>query len=229
MISLIITLVFHEAGHGIVARVFNIRVESTGILLFLGIPIGAFVNIEQQELARASFKQKSSILTAGALNNMIMAAVSLIALYFVISTLAPLPTSGEPRFGVVVTDINDVSLAAKVGLTKGSIIQTIAGQNERSVEDLGNLLRSYLGHRIEITWHDKTGGNKANSIDLPPFVQANKGIMGIYIRDVAPDPSVVLQRYKNAFTSNPIALLTPPTLGQVMYAVPYSDLMASKY
>ncbi|MFL6325472.1 MAG: site-2 protease family protein, partial [Nitrososphaeraceae archaeon] len=61
------------------------------------------------------------------------------------------------------------------------------------------------------------------------FVQANKGIMGIYIRDVAPDPSVVLQRYKNAFTSNPIALLTPPTLGQGMHAVPYSDLMASKY
>jgi membrane-associated protease RseP (regulator of RpoE activity) len=229
LIALIITLVIHEAGHGIVARVFNIRVESTGILLFLGIPIGAFVNIEQQELVRASFKQKSSILTAGALNNMIMAAISLIALYFVISTLAPLPTSGEPRFGVVVTDINDGSLAAKVGLTKGSIIQTIAGQNVRSVEDLGNLLRSNLGHRIEITWHDKTGGNKANSIDLPPFVQANKGIMGIYIRDVAPDPSVVLQRYKNAFTSNPIALLTPPTLGQGMYAVPYSDLMASKY
>jgi membrane-associated protease RseP (regulator of RpoE activity) len=53
--------------------------------------------------------------------------------------------------------------------------------------------------------------------------------MGIYIRDVAPNPSIVLQRYKNAFTSNPIALLTPPTLGQGMYAVPYSDLMASKY
>src|SRR5918912_1252631 len=229
LIALIITLVIHEAGHGIVARVFNIRVESTGILLFLGIPIGAFVNIEQQELARASFKQKSAILTAGALNNMIMAAISLIALYFVISTLAPLPTSGEPRFGVVVTDINDGSLAAKVGLTKGSIIQTIAGQNVRSVEDLGNLLRSNLGHRIEITWHDKTGENVVRSISLPQFVQANKGIMGIYIRDVAPDPSVVLQRYKNAFTSNPIALLTPPTLGQGMYAVPYSDLMASKY
>jgi membrane-associated protease RseP (regulator of RpoE activity) len=67
------------------------------------------------------------------------------------------------------------------------------------------------------------------SITLPSFVQANKGIMGIYIRDVAPNPSVVLQRYKGAFTSNPIALLTPPTLGQGMYAVPYSDLMASKY
>jgi hypothetical protein len=140
-----------------------------------------------------------------------------------------LPTSGEPQFGVVVTDINDGSLAEKVGLTKGSIIQTIAGQNVRGVEDLGNILRSNLGHSIEIKWQDKTGENIVRSISLPPFAQANKGIMGIYIRDVAPNPSVVLQRYKNAFASNPIALLTPPTLGQGMYVVPYSDLMASKY
>jgi membrane-associated protease RseP (regulator of RpoE activity) len=229
LVALIITLVIHEAGHGIVARVFNIKVESTGILLFLGIPIGAFVNIEREELARASLKQKSSILTAGALNNMIAAVISLVALYFVILTLTPLPTSNEPHFGVVVTDINDGSLAEKVGLTKGSIIQTIAGQNVRSVEDLGNLLRSNLGHSIVITWKDKTGENVMRSISLPSSVQANKGIMGIFIRDVAPNPSVVLQRYKNAFTSNPIALLTPPTLGQGMYAVPYSDLMASKY
>src|ERR671930_14362 len=229
LIALIITLVIHEAGHGIVARVFNVKVESTGILLILGIPIGAFVNIEREELARASLKQKSSILTAGALNNMIAAAISLFALYFIITTLIPLPTSGEPQFGVVVTDINDGSLAQKVGLTKGSIIQTIAGQNVRSVEDLGNLLRSNIGHRIEIAWQDNTGKNVMRSISLPSFVQANKGIMGVYIRDVAPNPSVVLQRDKNAFTSNPIALLTPPTLGQGMYAVPYSDLMASKY
>jgi membrane-associated protease RseP (regulator of RpoE activity) len=160
---------------------------------------------------------------------MIMAAISLVALYFVMSTLTPLPTSGEPQFGVVVTDINDGSLAAKVGLSKGSVIQTIAGQNVRSVEDLGNLLRSNLGHRIEITWRDGAEKNIARSVDLPSFAQANKGIMGIFIRDLTPDPSVVLQRYKNAFTSNPIALLTPPTLGQGMYVVPYSDLMASKY
>ena len=61
------------------------------------------------------------------------------------------------------------------------------------------------------------------------FAEANKGILGIYITDVAPNPSLVLQRYRSAFTSNPIALLTPPTLGQGMYVVPYSDLMASKY
>ncbi|HET7390179.1 MAG TPA: site-2 protease family protein [Nitrososphaeraceae archaeon] len=228
LIALIITLVIHEAGHGIVARVHNIRVESTGILLFLGIPVGAFVNIEQELLVKASTKQKSAILTAGALNNMILAAISLITLYFVISTLTPIATSGESKTGVVVMSVNDGSLASKIGLSKESIIQTIAGQKVHGVDDLGNILRSNLGHNIQITWQDKTGQKITRSISLPPFA-SNRGILGIAITDLTPNPSLVLQRYKSAFTSNPIALLTPPTLGQGMVVVPYSDLMAAKY
>ena len=228
LIALIITLVIHEAGHGIVARVHNIRVESTGILLFLGIPVGAFVNIEQELLMKASMKQKSAILTAGALNNMILAAISLITLYFVISTLTPIATSGESKTGVVVMSVNDGSLASKIGLSKESIIQTIAGQKVHGVDDLGNILRSNLGHDIPITWQDKTGQKITRSISLPPFA-SNRGILGIAITDLTPNPSLVLQRYKSWFTSNPIALLAPPTLGQGMLLVPYSDLMAAKY
>jgi membrane-associated protease RseP (regulator of RpoE activity) len=229
LIALIITLIIHEAGHGIVARVHNIKVESTGILLFLGIPVGAFVNIEQELLTKASMKQKSGILTAGALNNMILAAISLAALYFVVSTLTPVATSGEPQTGVIVAGINDASLASKIGLSKGSIIQMISGQKVHSTEDLGNLLRSNLGRNIQITWQDQGGHKISRSAALPQIAKADKGILGIYITDLAPNPSLVLQRYKTAFTSNPIALLTPPTLGPGMAIVPYSDLMAPKY
>ena len=70
-LALVITIIVHEAGHGIVARVYNIKVESTGIVLILGIPIGAFVNIEREELAKTPLKIKSAILTAGPLNNRI--------------------------------------------------------------------------------------------------------------------------------------------------------------
>jgi hypothetical protein len=33
-IALVVTIIIHEAGHGIVARVHNIKIESTGIVLF---------------------------------------------------------------------------------------------------------------------------------------------------------------------------------------------------
>ncbi|HET6730071.1 MAG TPA: site-2 protease family protein, partial [Nitrososphaeraceae archaeon] len=85
-IALVLTIIIHEAGHGIVARVYGVKVESTGLVLLLGIPIGAFVNIEREELARIRLKDKSAILTAGPLNNMIVAALSLGLLYMVVST-----------------------------------------------------------------------------------------------------------------------------------------------
>jgi len=228
IIAIIIAVFIHEGGHGIVARVYNIKVESTGILLFLGIPVGAFVNIEQEELAKASLKQRSAILTAGPLNNMILATVSLIAIYFVISTLTSLSTSSEPQSGVEVTGVNDGSLAGAIGLSKGSIIKTIAGQNVHSIEDLSTLLRSNLGHNIKVTWQDRTGEKITRSVSLPASVGANRGILGILIKDVAPDPSIVLKRYKSAFSSNPLVWLLPPTVNNGT-AVPYSDSMASKY
>lgn len=228
IIAIIIAVFIHEGGHGIVARVYNIKVESTGILLFLGIPVGAFVNIEQEELAKASLKQRSAILTAGPLNNMILATISLIAIYFVISTLTSLSTSSELQSGVEVTGVNDGSLAGAIGLSKGSIIKTIAGQNVHSIEDLSTLLRSNLGHNIKVTWQDRTGEKITRSVSLPASVEANRGILGILIKDVAPDPSIVLKRYKSAFSSNPLVWLLPPTVNNGT-AVPYSDSMASKY
>src|SRR5207245_11383660 len=95
--TLIITIVIHEAGDSVVARVHNIKVDSTGLLMILGLPIGAFVNIAQEELARSTLKQKSAILTAGPLNNMILVALSLIGLYFIVSTLTPNPKNTPPQ------------------------------------------------------------------------------------------------------------------------------------
>ena len=227
-IALIITIVIHEAGHGIVARVYNVRVDSTGIVLFLVLPIGAFVNIERDELNRATLKQKSAVLTAGPLNNMILAGLSLLALFFVVSTLTPLPPNlNDPQFGVMVVSVNGGSLAESIGLESESVIQYVAGQQVRSLEDLGSHLRANLGKTIDITWISRAGDTITRQATLPAEVELGQGILGVGVTVLSPDPQAVLDRYKNAFGSNPLALLLPPTMQQG--AVPYSDLMASKY
>ncbi|MGH9991694.1 MAG: site-2 protease family protein, partial [Nitrososphaera sp.] len=228
LIALFITIVIHEAGHGIVARVYNIRVDSTGVVLFLGIPIGAFVNIEREELGRATLKQKCGVLTAGPLNNMILAGASLLALYFLVSTLTPLPPDpNEPQFGVLVVNVSPGSLAQSVGLTPGSIIQYVAGEEVRALEDLGITLRENLGQTIELTWIDEKGATVTREATLPAAVEPDKGILGIGVTPLSPDSQAVLDRYKGAFSNNPLALLLPPTFAPG--AVPYSDLMAPKY
>jgi membrane-associated protease RseP (regulator of RpoE activity) len=231
LISLIITIIVHEAGHGIVARVYNVKLESTGIVLFFVVPIGAFVNIERNELEKTPLKYTSAILTAGALTNMIVAGISLFGLYLVISTLSPLPISGAQEFGVSINGVNQGSLAEKIGLTEGSVIQTISGQNIRSIEDLRKILESNLGKTIEVTWYDmdnnKKRDYKRDYVSLPISIDNNRGILGVTLNNTTPDPKIVLDRYKSFFSTNPLNLLPPPTLVQGI--VPYSDLMANKY
>ncbi|HEX9677247.1 M50 family metallopeptidase [Nitrososphaera sp.] len=227
-IALIVTIVIHEAGHGIIARIYNIRVESTGLVLFLGIPIGAFVNIERDELNKVTLKQKSAVLTAGPLNNMILAGLSLAALYFVITTLTPLPPDpNSPQFGIAVLTVNPGSLAESIGMTQGSVIQTVNGQEIRELDDLGNILRANLGDTVDITWVNSNNQAITRQATLPAAVEQGRGILGITVTPLLPDSGAVLERYKGAFSANPIAILLPPTMQQG--AVPYSDLMAPRY
>jgi membrane-associated protease RseP (regulator of RpoE activity) len=223
LISLIITIVIHEAGHGIVARVHNVKIESTGIVLFLIIPIGAFVNIERHELEKTPLKHKSAILTAGPLNNMIVAALSILGLYLVVSSLSPLADSEGQKIGLQITGVNKDSLAEKIGLTEGSVIQAISGQNLKSVEDLRKVLQLNLGKKIEITWYDKDKHLGRDYINLPRSVEENKGILGVTLNNTISDPKEVLDRYRSLGTN----WLMPPTIQPGI--VPYSDLMAHKY
>ncbi len=173
-IALVITIIIHEAGHGIVARVHNIKVDSTGLLLILGLPIGAFVNIAQEELVRSTLKQKSAILTAGPLSNMILVAVSLIGLYFIVSTLTPIVTNTPPQYGVLIIGVGEHTLAESIGLSKGSTIETVAGLKVNNLEDLGKFLRSNLGNRVGIMWKDQIGHQIIRFVSLPKHVEANR-------------------------------------------------------
>jgi membrane-associated protease RseP (regulator of RpoE activity) len=226
--ALVITIIIHEAGHGVVARVHNIRVDSTGIVLFLGIPIGAFVNIEREELNRATLKQKSAILTAGPLNNMILAGACLLGMFFVVSTLTPLPPDpNAAQFGVMVVSVNGGSLAEATGIEAESVIQYVAGQQITSLDDLSESLRGNLGNTVEITWLNKAGEIIVRQVTLPSAVEPGRGTLGVSVTVLSQDPQEVLDIYKNQFSQNPLAVLLPPTFQQGF--VPFSDLMAPKY
>jgi len=226
-IALVLTIIIHEAGHGIVARVYGVKVESTGLVLILGFPIGAFVNIEREELARTKLKEKSAILTAGPMNNMIVAGLSLGLLYIVVSTLVPLPQQDSTQYGVEIMTVGDGSLANSIGLKEGDVVLDIEGDRVEHIEDLSRLLQSNLGNNVAITWKDTNDQEITKIASIPARVQPNTGILGVTITNVSPDPELVLSRYKSAFGSNPIAILLPPTMAEA--SVPYSDLMASKY
>jgi membrane-associated protease RseP (regulator of RpoE activity) len=225
-VALVVTIIVHEAGHGIIARVYGVKVESTGLVLFLGIPIGAFVNIERDELNRISTKQKSSILTAGPMTNIVLAAISLFVILLITSTLVITKPIDPASYGVVVTNVNQGSLAESIGLAKGTIIQQIQNNQIRNPVELNDNLNANLGKLVTIGITDENGEKLTKQATLPPQRDPGKGILGVSITPVA-DPKEVLDRYNSMIFTSPLALLAPPTFVQGM--VPYSDFMADKY
>src|SRR5918995_4086154 len=157
LVALVISVFIHEAGHGIVARVYGIKVESTGIAFVLFVPIGAFVNLDKNGLEKATLKEKSAVLTAGPLNNMILAAVSMALLFVVISSLTPIPTQDTTNNGLQIISITDGSLAENIGITRGSSILSIGQTELHNQDDLSQTLRSNIGKQSQIVWQDRQG------------------------------------------------------------------------
>lgn len=230
LVALVISVFIHEAGHGIVARVYGIKVESTGIAFVLFVPVGAFVNLDKNGLEKATLKEKSAVLTAGPLNNMILAAVSMVLLFIVISTLAPIPTQDTGKNGLQIMSVTDGSLADNIGLTRGSSILTIAQTEVRSQEDLSRVLRSNIGKQFQIVWTDRQGKQIADILSIPADADPTKPILGVVALSL--DPNVTLELYKRQFAftfdiNRPVPMLPMPTLsGQF---IPFSDTMAPKY
>jgi membrane-associated protease RseP (regulator of RpoE activity) len=225
-IALVITIIIHEAGHGIVARVHGVKVESTGIVLLFILPIGAFVNIEREELDKISIKQKSSIMTAGPMSNIILGFVSLLLIFMITSSLTVVQPSNPNVFGVEITGVNQKSLAESLGLTKGSIIQQIQNKDIKTTTELNGNLTAYLGNPVSLTWLNEKGEKITKQAELPKERTPGKGILGVSIIEIT-DPKKVLNSYNSLFASNPLALLAPPTMAQG--SVPYSSLIQDKY
>ncbi len=230
LVALVISVFIHEAGHGIVARVYGIKVESTGIAFVLIIPVGAFVNLDKDELSRATLKEKSAVLTAGPLNNMILAAVSLTLLFLVLSTLTPIPSTNIPRSGLEIISVTQGSLAEKLGLTQGSSILSIGSTEIRSQNDLLQTLRSNIGKQPSIVWQNKEGNKITDNFSIPANIDPTKPILGVRTAAVSLDPKLALEFYKKYFTfdiNHIVPILPPPTLAEQF--VPFSDFMAPKY
>ncbi len=91
IISIFVIAFIHEFCHGIVARLYNVKVKSSGFA-FLGIvlPIipAAFVEPDEKTLVKKKWTQQLSIFAAGPFSNIICAILVLLLLSFVFTPIA---------------------------------------------------------------------------------------------------------------------------------------------
>ena len=83
IVALGVIAVFHEAAHGIYARFYKLRVQSTGFA-FLGPILGAFVEPDEKQMVKIARLKQMVILAAGTFANVIMALFfsGIMALFF---------------------------------------------------------------------------------------------------------------------------------------------------
>lgn len=114
LVALIVTLVVHEGGHGILARANGMRVKSLGLLVAV-VPIGAFVEPDEDDLKAAPRRRRLRVFSAGPGVNLAFAALCLVA-------LAGLAGAMTPREGVHVALTVQGAPSDQAGLEAGDIL-----------------------------------------------------------------------------------------------------------
>lgn len=121
VIAIFLVAVVHEFSHGIFARLYNIKVKSSGFALF-GPILGAFVEPDEKILVKRSKGAQLSILSAGPFSNLVFGVVCLLILNF---ALAPVLEKFYEADGVRIKEIIKESAAEAAGLKAPFVLTAI--------------------------------------------------------------------------------------------------------
>ncbi|MFO1535504.1 MAG: site-2 protease family protein [Thermoplasmatota archaeon] len=149
LIALIVTLVVHEGGHGVLARANDMRVKSLGLLIAV-VPIGAFVEPDDEDIKLAPRRRRLRVFSAGPAVNLTFAVLALVGFSAMVGAATPAP-------GVHVANVVQGGPAAHAGLGPGSIITSFNGAPVPDWPTLGAQLNaSRPGQQVTLGLRDGT-------------------------------------------------------------------------
>jgi membrane-associated protease RseP (regulator of RpoE activity) len=94
IVGIVVAVVVHEGTHGVIARRLGLAVRSTGILFFLIVPIGAFVEIDEKLIQQSKFRNTGRIMAGGPGSNIIVALIALGLMLLIVGGLVPAQFNG---------------------------------------------------------------------------------------------------------------------------------------
>jgi membrane-associated protease RseP (regulator of RpoE activity) len=145
-LALVIAMIIHEGAHGIVARSLGLPVKSAGLLFFLFVPIGAFVDVDETAIKQTKPSNAAKVLAAGAGINLVLGLVCLLAMVVVVSSFTPAVQ------GAGIVAVGSGTPAANAGLKVGDIVTQIDGKD---ITDISTVIGPYTtlkaGQSINLT------------------------------------------------------------------------------
>ena len=225
-IALVIAMIIHEGAHGIVARSLGLPVKSSGLLFFLFVPIGAFVDVDETAIKTTRPSYSGRVLAAGAGINLLVGVLCLLLLFGFVSTMKPAVD------GIGVTGTYAGYPAAKAGIQAGDFIVAVNGIHYDNTTEIEAAPWYTIGNNITVSvW--RNGAISNYSVTLASLKYNNtqtgqisyKPFLGVQEIGYAPLQGIV-SAYTGSFTTRPALYLCIPTLPACQSQVPFSDTMS---
>ncbi len=233
-IALVIAMIIHEGAHGIVARSLGLPVKASGLLFFLFVPIGAFVDVDENAIKSAPASHSGRVLAAGAGINLVVGLLCLVLLVGMVSTMRPASQQG---IGVVVVANSPLS---KAGVQTYDYILAIDGTPLNDPSAISSSPWYKINNTVLVTlWRDGNTFEKNVTISYQllenvssgqtfksPFIGLSLGTPGT--QSVSSLQGLV-STYAGAAFTQPFLYVCIPTLPTCQTHVPFSDTMSPFY
>ncbi len=170
--GLITVLVVHELSHGILAIAEGIPLKSAGIVFLTALPIGAFIEPDDDELQRKSIGAKLRVYSVGSFGNILL---FILALALIVSFKGMF--FGNPMINIV--GVTEGSPADGV-LEAGMVLTSINGMEVSSMQDFQAAVKDIAPDQtIVLTSEDET----YTLIAAPKKGDPSGGYIGIYAKE----------------------------------------------
>jgi len=218
--ALLVAMIVHEGAHGVVARSLGFPVKSSGLLFFLFLPIGAFVEVDEGSLKAARARDSGRVLAAGAGVNFVLGVVFLLLLFNVVSTMAP------AAHGLGITTVATNSPAAGAGISPGDFVLAVNGIHYTNGLQFLNSTWYKPGEVVNVTLWREGRPMTISGITLGTNpLNASLGYFGF--NDISySDLQGTASAYTRSFFTRPITYFCLPTFPRCQSVVPFSDQLA---
>lgn len=149
--GLLVGLVVHEGGHGLLCRVEGIDIKSMGLVFFTIIPVGAFVEPDPDSERNTDRGGRSRMFAAGVTNNFVVTIIAFALLFGpVIGSIAVAP-------GVPIAGAYGGSPADVAGIEQGDRITGVEGTGVETEGEFDELLLETADPEVAVTVDDGGG------------------------------------------------------------------------
>jgi len=220
-LAIVCAIVVHEGAHGIIARNRGLNVKSSGLLFFLIIPIGAFVDVNEEQIAKAKHKDSLRVMAAGVGANIVVAVACILAVLVIVNGLTPAIS------GLYVSEAIEGMPAEAAGLLPDDFFVSIDNTSFGSLEDLQTFLEDKNSGdtvHVIVARGKKLEERFSTSVTLTKS-EDDRAVMGVTVGDMMIEERLTLYRTLNPETL--VIYMIPPALDQGL--VPFSDSLAPFY